>query len=129
MGQPRGWRWFAAWFCAGGLLFFAFLSGFSIGLFLLPLAVVGCILVARATGLGPPILGVVSGTGFVCLGIALANRSYDPCPPSGQVTIQPGETSTTCGGLDPLPWLSAGVVLLAAGVVAHALADRSRSNI
>lgn len=129
MGPPRGWRWFAAWFCAGGLLFFAVLSGFSIGLFLMPFAVVGCIVLARATGLGPPILGVVSGTGLVCLGIALANRSYDPCPPSGRVTIQPGEKSATCGGLDPLPWLSAGVVLLAAGVVVHALADRSRSNI
>ncbi|MGH3023512.1 MAG: hypothetical protein ACRDNI_07650 [Gaiellaceae bacterium] len=129
MGQPRGWRWFAAWICAGGLLFFAFLTGFSIGLFLFPFAVVGCVLLARATGLGPPMLGVVSGTGLVCLGIALANRSYDPCPPQGQLTIPPGETSATCGGLDPLPWLVAGVLLLAVGVAGHALADRSRRSI
>jgi hypothetical protein len=34
----RGWIWFAAWAVAGALFTFSFLTGFSIGLYLLPAA-------------------------------------------------------------------------------------------
>jgi hypothetical protein len=39
LGQ-RGWGWFAAWAAAGALFVFSLLTGFSIGLFLLPLATI-----------------------------------------------------------------------------------------
>jgi hypothetical protein len=35
-----GWRWFSAWAGAGAFFVFSLLSGFSIGLFLLPLATI-----------------------------------------------------------------------------------------
>jgi hypothetical protein len=34
----RGWPWFLAWALAGFLMSFSFVTGFSIGLFILPLA-------------------------------------------------------------------------------------------
>ena len=36
----RGWGWFAGWAGAGALFVFSLLTGFSIGLFLLPLATI-----------------------------------------------------------------------------------------
>ncbi len=38
MPRSAGWKAFVAWALAGALLVFALLSGFSIGLFVLPLA-------------------------------------------------------------------------------------------
>ncbi len=39
-GEPggRGWRWFLAWSLAGFLMSFSLVTGFSIGLFILPVA-------------------------------------------------------------------------------------------
>jgi hypothetical protein len=42
----RGWRWFAAWWAAGGLFAFSFVTGFSIGLFVLPFAAAALFFVA-----------------------------------------------------------------------------------
>jgi hypothetical protein len=43
----RGRRWFLAWAVAGFLMSFSFVTGFSIGLFLLPLAAFALIWAAR----------------------------------------------------------------------------------
>ena len=48
--RHSGRAWFAAWAGAGGLLVFAFLTGFSIGLFVLPFALVAVWLVQRFAG-------------------------------------------------------------------------------
>jgi hypothetical protein len=37
-GGHRGWPWFVAWGLAGALFMFSLLTGFSIGLFLFPVA-------------------------------------------------------------------------------------------
>jgi hypothetical protein len=39
----RGWPWFLAWVLAGFLMSFSLVSGFSIGLFILPLAALALI--------------------------------------------------------------------------------------
>ena len=123
-GHSDGWPWFAAWAVAGGLLFFSLLTGFSIGLFVLPFALLACwLLVVRARH-WPEVLGGAAGVGLTCLGIAFANRGSSPCPSSGAGSVSAGDaagSSFECGGLDPLPWLLAGSVLVALGVVAYAL--------
>jgi hypothetical protein len=43
----RGWEWFLVWIMAGFLMSFSLITGFSIGLFILPLAAATLIWVAR----------------------------------------------------------------------------------
>lgn len=43
----RGWPWFLAWALAGFLMSFSLVSGFSIGLFILPIAAVALFWAAR----------------------------------------------------------------------------------
>jgi hypothetical protein len=124
--RGEGWRWFAAWVLAGGLVVLAILSGFSFGFFVLPFAALALWLVIRSGSGWPEVLGVVSGAGVVCLLIALLNNDYQPCP-DVPVVLGPGETEYSCGGLDPLPWLIAGLALVVAGTVAYAIARRRTS--
>ncbi len=127
--MPRfaGWTGFVAWALAGGLFVFAVLSGFSIGLFLLPLAGVVLWLVARRASGWPEILGLGAGLGAVCLLVAFRSRDYNPCPEE-PVTLAPGETSFECGGLDPIPWLVTGLTVVLLSSVAYALTRRSRTR-
>lgn len=122
--RPSGWRWFCAWAFAGGLLVFALLSGASIGFLVLPFAALALWLVGRTARVWPEILGSLAGAGAFCLAIAASSRDYVACP-DGPIALGPGEESFSCGGLDPVPWLIAGVVLAAAGPVLYALARRS----
>ncbi len=124
MKSAGGWRGFAAWVLAGGLLTFSLLSW--VGLFLLPAALVACWLAGRITRSGVELLGALPGAGLVCLGIAFGARDYSPCPPGGSLRVPPGETSVSCGGFDPLPWLVAGLALAFAGTLVYGIARRVR---
>jgi len=55
----RGWLWYGAWIAAGFLMSFSLITGFSIGLFILPLAGAMLIWVARRSP------HVVEASGFV----------------------------------------------------------------
>lgn len=59
-----GWRWFHAWGVAGALFTFSFLTGLSIGLFVLPLATLALWWVARHAPNGWEWLGFAEGVGF-----------------------------------------------------------------
>jgi hypothetical protein len=75
-----GWEWFGAWTLAGGLMTFSFLTGFSIGLFVLPLAAATVLWVAsRAPGAFDAI-GFVAGIGMTLLLVALLNPDAGPTP-------------------------------------------------
>jgi hypothetical protein len=99
------------------------MTGFSIGLFLLPVAVLVIWLVARGGGIWPEVLGLVGGAGVVGLVIAALNHDSRECP-AGPITLPPGETSFTCGGTDPKPWLAGGLVLVALAPILYAVARR-----
>jgi len=90
---------FAAWVLAGALAVFSLLAAASIGLFVAPLAAVAVWLALRHARVWPETLGIVSGAGGVCLLIAFLSR-------------------------EATSWLAAGLVLVAAGMVAYALARR-----
>jgi len=100
MASASGWRWFAAWAAAGALVVFSVLALPSIGLFVLPFALVACWLVARRSRDSLSALGALSGGGLVCLVIVAA------------------------GGFDPMPWLAVGIALTLGGAVAFAVARR-----
>ncbi len=109
----EGWRWFVGWAVAGAVLAFGFLTGFSIGLFILPLAAVLLIWVARSAPRPTEALGFLEGIGATLLLVAFLNSDYAPCPAHGGFSLPAGSppgSSVSCGGFDPLPWLIGGIV-------------------
>jgi hypothetical protein len=109
------------------LFAFSFVTGFSIGLFVLPLAAAALWLVAARAPHFRESIGLVAGVGTLALAVAWTNRDYEPCP-AGGLTVPPGAppaTSLSCGGADPRPWLVGGLTLTAVAVATFAL-TRSR---
>jgi hypothetical protein len=98
--RRRRWPWFGAWALAGALCSFAILGAASIGLFVLPLALVAFWLLLRRGASGLETLGAVAGAGAPCLLVAaLAAGNETP---------------------DARPWLAAGLLLVAIGIGAYA---------
>jgi hypothetical protein len=124
--QGRGCRWFWAWALVGAALSLSFLAGFSIGLFVLPVALALLWLVLRASPRWPESIGFVEGVGVVLLLIAYLNRGYSACPPNGTAQLAPSTAgeSFSCGGLDPHPWLYTGVIVAALAAIAYAVTQR-----
>ena len=85
---------------AGAITTFAVVSGFSIGIVIAPLALVGILFASRRTGFGPELFGVLDGAAAICLIIALLNHN---------------------DGVNPVPWLVAGCLLAVAGFAGYRL--------
>jgi hypothetical protein len=102
----QGWNWFGAWTLVGAVFAFSFLTGFSIGLFVLPLEVLLLGVVLRASPRPPEAIGFVAGIGAMLLVIAYLNWGDSQGP-------------------DPMPWLVVGLALSTAAIGAYALARRS----
>jgi hypothetical protein len=100
LGCARFWLWALA----GALLAFSIVGAASIGLFVLPFAVIAFVFAARATRNRVELLGLLAGVAAICFAIGL---------------IQLGG-----GGLDPRPWFAASVVLGFLGVGGFALLGR-----
>ncbi|CAN5821797.1 hypothetical protein BH20ACT7_BH20ACT7_04380 [soil metagenome] len=120
-----GWPWFAGWTGAGALLSFSVVTGFTIGMFLVPLVLAALWTVARRARLWPEGLGLIAGVAATCLVVVLLNLDYQPCPPSGSATLAPGTQATgSCGGFDPVGWAVASVALASASAFAYVSAHR-----
>jgi hypothetical protein len=119
-GEGRGCRWFWAWSLVGAGLCFSFLTGFSIGLFVLPFALLLLWFVLSRAPRWRESIGFVEGVGLVLLLIAYLNRDYRPCGAGPQ--IGGAGASYSCGGFDPHPWLYTGVALAGLATVAYAVA-------
>jgi hypothetical protein len=96
--------WFGAWCFAGALLLFAFMSLPSIGLLILPLAVVAVALLAWRAPVWPDSLGFISGFGLVVAFIGLIIATGDDL------------------GGDPAPIVAGGFCVAAAGLTGYILA-------
>jgi hypothetical protein len=107
-GRTSRWVWFAAWLVVGA----AFASGFLsfAGLFVLPIAILLTILLARtrSSALGLP--GLVAGLGLPLLYIAYINREGP-----GNVCRTSATAHTCTEEWSPWPWLLVGMILLIAG--------------
>jgi hypothetical protein len=108
----RSWAWFGAWFLLGTVWMFALVAILSIGPYVIPLAAVATVLLARRSSGRPGRPGLVSGLGAPVLYVAYLNRRG------------PGEVCTvftrgsSCAQLwDPWPWLIVGLAFVAAGIV------------
>jgi hypothetical protein len=66
----RGWWWFVAWSLAGFLMTFSFVTGFSIGLFILPVAAGALIWVALRSPHLREASGFVAGIAATALLVA-----------------------------------------------------------
>lgn len=98
LGSSDG-RWFPAWTLAGAAVTFSFLTGLSIGLFVLPFAAAVLWWVARRAPHLVDALGFVVGIGLVLLLVGFLNRDGD--------------------GIDPLPWLLCGLGLSGLALACH----------
>jgi hypothetical protein len=83
--DPRArWHWFLAWCATGAVFSFSYVTGLSIGLLVLPFAVVLLLLAAWfAPGPGEAVLGFVAGIGLVLLLIGFIQRDgewVNPAP-------------------------------------------------
>jgi hypothetical protein len=105
MSDGRAWGWFAAWAGVGALVALTILGALSIGIFVLPFAVIGIWLVGRRAPDRRSAFGLVSGAGLTCLGVFVGNGGSSP-------------------GFDATPFLVAGIVLVLAGAALFALAGR-----
>lgn len=110
-GDPntgRGGSWFWTWAAAGALFAFSFLTGFSIGLFVLPFAAALLLWVARRSPHGAERTGFAAGIGSVLLLIAFLSHAGD--------------------GGDPTPWLAGGLASTGIAVAAYALLGHARAE-
>ena len=97
----------------GGLFALSLLGMLTIGLFVLPIPVIGTVLLARHLEARRGWLGLVAGIAFPIFYVALLNRN-------GPGTIcSPIEGGTACTEeMSPWPWFAAGLAFLATGSAA-----------
>jgi hypothetical protein len=129
MRNGSGWQSFAEWALAGALLSFAAIGAASIGMFVFPLAVLALVLAVRRNSAWPEApAGALTGVGSVCLFVAYVNRAYSPCPEMPiRFRAEIGYHGPfSCGGFKPMPWLIAGLLLIAAGLVGFLVRRRTR---
>src|SRR5215471_16125156 len=94
----RGPAWFGAWLAVGAAFTLSLLGALSIGLFVLPFALVLLVVVVRRSPHLPEGIGFVSGIGVTLLLFAFRNRDYQPCSANGVQRLAPGQQSVSCGG-------------------------------
>jgi len=95
----RTWAWFAVWALVGASYPMTLLGAFTIGIFFVPVALGGTVLLARRRTTSTSWPGAIAGVGLPAFAVAWLNR--------GGVAHQQ---------LDPIPWLAGGLVLVAIAV-------------
>jgi hypothetical protein len=106
------WGRFAAWTLLGVAWGFTFVGIASIGLLILPLALVGTAVISRTDSSFSGLPGALTGLGVAPLLVAYLNR-HGP----GDVCTHTA-TGGSCGQeWNPWPWLLAGMALITAGIL------------
>lgn len=114
--RRRHWTRFSLWAVAGFTTSFAIVTGFSIGIFIAPLAAASIFLAVDHSGTPSP-SGVLLGVGLTSTIIGLINVDELSCPESGQRVLDGGRVIEGCGSFDPLPWLVVGGVLVLVSMI------------
>ena len=119
---------FAVWLVAGFLATGALLTLLSIGLLLVPLAVVAVYLAVHRFSVGIPTLGAVAGVGFALVGIGIANLGSQACT-GGSFELGPGQLgSISCGGPSPIPFLVVGAGSVVLAIAVAVVIERQHRN-
>ena len=126
MGNRVGWQAFAEWALGVALLSVAALGAASIGVFILPFALLSLVIVARRNREWPEATGGLTGIGIICLYVAFVSRGYTPCPtmPIRYRVLEGTRGSFSCGGPEPMPWLAIGLLLTVTGIVMYGISRR-----
>ncbi|MCH5677243.1 hypothetical protein [Streptomyces gilvus] len=111
--------WFCAWLAVGALGSLGLVAILSIGVYLLPLALVAAGLLATRRGSFAGLPGLLSGLGVPLLYVAFLNRGGP-----GNVCTTTSTSQSCVDEYNPWLWLAAGVVLLLAGIVLGAVRQR-----
>ncbi len=115
---------FAVWLVAGFLATGAVLTLLSVGLLLVPLAVIAVFFAVNRFSVGIASLGAVAGVGFALTGIGIANLGSRACT-GGSFELGPGQLgSISCGGPSPLPFLLVGAGSVLFAVVVAVVVER-----
>lgn len=115
----RSWLWFGAWALIGGGYALALATLLSIGVFVLALTAGATAWLASRRGSPVGLPGALSGPALPLLWIAYLNRGGP-----GTVCTGTPEGSSCTDEWSPWPFLGAGVLLLAAGLVLFLLVRR-----
>lgn len=112
--------WFACWVVVGAAFTFGLLGILSIGIFILPCALLATFHLARRNPSARFMTGILSGVGVPLLVVAFLNRN-------GPALIC---SQGSCDQrLSPWPWLLAGVLFVLLGPATYVLsATRRRSR-
>jgi hypothetical protein len=106
------WPWFCAWFLVGTLASLGVLTALTIGVFLLPIALVAAVFLVTRRGRRVGLAGLVSGLGVPLLYVAFLNREGP-----GNVCTTTATGQSCVDEYSPWGWLAAGAVFLLAGIV------------
>jgi hypothetical protein len=120
-GRAGGWPWFVAWFGVGGAYTLAILGAMTIGIFVLPIAVVATVVLSTRERARIAASGLVSGAGLPLLYVAYLNRSGP-----GTVCTRSATESSCTDEWSPWPWLVVGLALVVAGVVIFVRRQRAQ---
>jgi hypothetical protein len=102
---------FLAWAATGACLGTGLLTAFTIGPFLLILAVIAAAVLIWRRRLGIATTGAVSGLGLISFAIAYLNRQGP-----GQVCTTTATAQSCVTEWSPWPWLAAGALLISVGL-------------
>ncbi|GGJ61472.1 hypothetical protein [Streptomyces brasiliensis] len=114
--RTSSWPWFCAWLTVGAVGSLSLLTVLTVGLYLLPVAVLAAGLLASRRGSSAGLSGGISGLGLPLLYVAFLNRGG---PGTVCTTTATGQSCTD--EYNPWLWLTAGIALLIAGIVISAI--------
>ncbi len=119
--RKTGWLVFVLWAVPGMILG---LQVSAIGVLLVPVGLLAIFLIARSSRVWPEVLGSFEGVAAACFLVVALHFDYWSCPPSGEVTTRTKGSVVveSCEGLNPWPWLVAGLVFAVGGAVGFAVA-------
>ena len=120
----RPWTSFLAWALVGASAAMVVLGALSIGIFFIPVVIIGAVALARRPNSRRGLPGLFAGLGFPLLYIAYLNRGG---PGTVCTSFQSSSGSgRSCGQeWSPWLWLAGGLLLAAIGIIAFLRATRS----
>jgi hypothetical protein len=116
-------RWYFAWMGVGAGLSFGVLAILSIGIYILAVAIVATVFLARRSEARVGVAGLVSGFGLPLLYVAFLNRSGP-----GVVCTVTSTSSSCVERWSPWPWLVIGTAILVAGLAWFIAASYRRAG-
>ena len=115
------------WAFGSAVMVVALLSLSSIGLYVAPVAIILCWVIARRDRAWPEaLIGGGLGAGAVFLVLAYLNRGVVPCVVNPG-RFGPGERAV-CGGSSPMVWLALGAAMCGVSLAAVTAFRRSGGN-